>query len=51
MRNNWTIEFNLPKEIKEIIGPTGISGKPGPSGINFINLIRKPKIKKILNKI
>jgi hypothetical protein len=48
MLKNWTIELILPKGI---VGPTGSMGIPGPSGINFINLIRKPKIKKILNKI
>jgi len=48
---NWTIEFVLPNELKGSIGPTGSIGIPGPAGINFINLIRKPKIKKILNRI
>jgi hypothetical protein len=51
VKNNWTIEFNLPSEIKGIIGLTGISDMLGPHGFNFINLIRKPKIKKILNRI
>ena len=44
----WTVEFVLPNELKGIVGPTGAMGLPG---INFINLIRKPKIKKILNRI
>lgn len=48
---NWTVEFVLPNELKGIVGPTGPMGIPGPAGINFINLIRKPKIKKILNRI
>lgn len=47
----WTVEFVLPNELKGIVGPTGAMGIPGPAGINFINLIRKPKIKKILNRI
>jgi hypothetical protein len=47
----WTVELVLPKELKGSIGLTGPMGIPGPAGINFINLIRKPKIKKILNRI
>jgi len=47
----WTVEFVLPNELKGIVGPTGPMVIPGPTGINFINLIRKPKIKKILNRI
>jgi hypothetical protein len=47
----WTVEFVLPNELKGIVGPTGAMSIPGHSGINFINLIRKPKIKKILNRI
>jgi hypothetical protein len=47
----WTVEFVLPNELKGIVGPTGAMGIPGHPGINFINLIRKPKIKKILNRI
>jgi hypothetical protein len=47
----WTVEFVLPNELKGIVGPTGSMGIPGHPGINFINLIRKPKIKKILNRI
>jgi len=47
----WPVEFVLPSELKGIIGLTGSLGMPGPTGINFINLIRKPKIKKILNRI
>jgi len=44
----WTVEFVLPSELKGITGLTVSMGMPG---INFINLIRKPKIKKILNRI
>jgi hypothetical protein len=47
----WTVEFVLPNELKGIVGPTGAMAIPGHPGINFINLIRKPKIKKILNRI
>ena len=48
MLKNWTIELILPKGI---VGPTVSMGMSGMPGINFINLIRKPKIKKILNRI
>lgn len=51
MKNkNWTVEFIMPNELKGIVGPTGPIGIPGPAGIN-INFIRKPKIKKILDRI